>query len=244
MTCVSIAKAIHRAPARSPWRAHVACAPHLRQHRSFSRVIITTACSTRVSSVSQANGLVPIVEPEVLMDGTHSIERSAEVTQRVLAAQYKALSDHHVLLEGTLLKPNMVLFRLAFACFVMFACLSLFPLVFVGRCALARPPRPLQALQTLHAPLCVCCNTLYPPRCLASWYALRFALLACSAVPCHVRRVFSAVPFWRHERRGSHCDTERDQPLPWQEAVALVLLVWSCAATNCAEDVVGYVALY
>jgi Fructose-bisphosphate aldolase class-I len=42
------------------------------------------------------------------MDGVHSIEKSAEVTERVLAAQYKALSDHKVMLEGTLLKPNMV----------------------------------------------------------------------------------------------------------------------------------------
>lgn len=62
----------------------------------------------RYASICQENGLVPIVEPEVLMDGTHSIEKSAEVTERVLVAQYKALSDHHVLLEGTLLKPNMV----------------------------------------------------------------------------------------------------------------------------------------
>lgn len=43
------------------------------------------------------------------MDGTHTIETSAEVTERVLAATFKALSDHHVLLEGILLKPNMVL---------------------------------------------------------------------------------------------------------------------------------------
>lgn len=62
----------------------------------------------RYASICQANGLVPIVEPEVLMDGTHSVEVAAAVTQRVLAAQYKALADHHVLLEGTLLKPNMV----------------------------------------------------------------------------------------------------------------------------------------
>lgn len=68
----------------------------------------TTSRLARYAAICQANGLVPIVEPEVLMDGTHSIERSAEVTERVLAAQYKALSDHHVLLEGTLLKPNMV----------------------------------------------------------------------------------------------------------------------------------------
>lgn len=62
----------------------------------------------RYAAICQENGLVPIVEPEVLMDGAHSIERAAAVTERVLAAQYKALSDHHVILEGTLLKPNMV----------------------------------------------------------------------------------------------------------------------------------------
>lgn len=54
------------------------------------------------------NGLVPIVEPEVLCDGTHTLERCQKVTEQVLAYQYKALADHHVFLEGTLLKPNMV----------------------------------------------------------------------------------------------------------------------------------------
>jgi fructose-bisphosphate aldolase, class I len=62
----------------------------------------------RYAAICQANGLVPIVEPEILMDGEHTIEQAAAVTQRVLAAQYKLLHDHHVLLEGTLLKPNMV----------------------------------------------------------------------------------------------------------------------------------------
>ncbi len=62
----------------------------------------------RYASICQANGLVPIVEPEVLMDGDFSIEVAAEATEKVIAACYKALSDHHVLLEGTLLKPNMV----------------------------------------------------------------------------------------------------------------------------------------
>lgn len=63
----------------------------------------------RYAAICQENGLVPIVEPEVLMDGDHSIETSADVTERVQAAVVKALSDHHVLLEGILLKPNMVL---------------------------------------------------------------------------------------------------------------------------------------
>ena len=62
----------------------------------------------RYASICQANGLVPIVEPEVLMDGDFSIEVAAAATEKVIVACYKALSDHHVLLEGTLLKPNMV----------------------------------------------------------------------------------------------------------------------------------------
>lgn len=52
---------------------------------------------------------VPIVEPEILSDGSHGIEVCAAITERVVAACYKALNDHHALLEGTLLKPNMVL---------------------------------------------------------------------------------------------------------------------------------------
>ena len=48
----------------------------------------------RYASICQANGLAPIVEPEVLMDGTHPIEVSAAVTERVWAAQFKALADH------------------------------------------------------------------------------------------------------------------------------------------------------
>ncbi|XP_033103920.1 fructose-bisphosphate aldolase, non-muscle type-like [Anneissia japonica] len=63
----------------------------------------------RYASICQQNGLVPIVEPEVLTDGDHDLKRSQKVTEQVLAATYKALSDHHVYLEGTLLKPNMVL---------------------------------------------------------------------------------------------------------------------------------------
>ena len=62
----------------------------------------------RYGAISQACGLVPIIEPEVLMDGTHSIEQAAVVTEKVLAATFKAMSDHHLLLEGCLLKPNMV----------------------------------------------------------------------------------------------------------------------------------------
>jgi fructose-bisphosphate aldolase class I len=66
------------------------------------------ATLARYASICQSQGLVPIVEPEVLMDGDFGIEIAAAVTEKVIAACYKALSDHHVLLEGTLLKPNMV----------------------------------------------------------------------------------------------------------------------------------------
>jgi len=62
----------------------------------------------RYASICQQNGLVPIVEPEILPDGDHDLLRCQYVTEKVLAAVYKALSDHHVYLEGTLLKPNMV----------------------------------------------------------------------------------------------------------------------------------------
>lgn len=62
----------------------------------------------RYASICQSQRIVPIVEPEVLPDGDHDLDRAQKVTEVVLAAVYKALSDHHVYLEGTLLKPNMV----------------------------------------------------------------------------------------------------------------------------------------
>ncbi|KTF79317.1 hypothetical protein cypCar_00043362 [Cyprinus carpio] len=62
----------------------------------------------RYASICQQNGIVPIVEPEILPDGDHDLKRCQYVSEKVLAACYKALSDHHVYLEGTLLKPNMV----------------------------------------------------------------------------------------------------------------------------------------
>ncbi|MCP9262848.1 Fructose-bisphosphate aldolase [Dirofilaria immitis] len=58
---------------------------------------------------SQQAGLVPIIEPEVLCDGDHDLEKTEKVTEQVLAEVYKSLHDHNVYLEGTLLKPNMVM---------------------------------------------------------------------------------------------------------------------------------------
>jgi fructose-bisphosphate aldolase class I len=63
----------------------------------------------RYAALCQEQGLVPIVEPEVLMDGAHPIERCEEVTGTVLHAVFDALYDQKVSLEGMLLKPNMVI---------------------------------------------------------------------------------------------------------------------------------------
>lgn len=63
----------------------------------------------RYAALCQEAGLVPIVEPEVLMDGAHDIERCEAVTARMLQAVFAELNAHGVAFEGMLLKPNMVI---------------------------------------------------------------------------------------------------------------------------------------
>jgi fructose-bisphosphate aldolase class I len=63
----------------------------------------------RYAALCQEAALVPIVEPEVLMTGAHTLERCAEVTETVLCSVFEELRNQGVLLEGLLLKPNMVL---------------------------------------------------------------------------------------------------------------------------------------
>jgi len=63
----------------------------------------------RYAALCQEAGLVPIVEPEVLMDGRHTLERCREVTEEVLRTVFVQLNSQRVLLEGMILKPNMVL---------------------------------------------------------------------------------------------------------------------------------------
>lgn len=63
----------------------------------------------RYAAVCQEQGIVPIVEPEVLIDGSHSMARCAEVTEAVQKEIFHALHRHHVVLEHIILKPNMVL---------------------------------------------------------------------------------------------------------------------------------------
>jgi fructose-bisphosphate aldolase class I len=63
----------------------------------------------RYAALCQEAGLIPIVEPEVLMDGAHGTERCEAVTSRVLERVFAELDAHGVLFEGMLLKPNMVI---------------------------------------------------------------------------------------------------------------------------------------
>jgi fructose-bisphosphate aldolase class I len=87
------------------WRCVLTIGPNTPSHLAMLENANVLA---RYASICQMNKLVPIVEPEVLQDGTHDLDRCQQVTEQVLAYVYKALSDHHVYLEGTLLKPNMV----------------------------------------------------------------------------------------------------------------------------------------
>ena len=113
---------------RSP-RASTACSERLAEYRELGarftkwRAVITIGedipseycvwtnahALARYAALSQEAGLVPIVEPEVLMDGDHTIERSFDVTSRTLHATFTELRDQRVRFEGMLLKPNMVL---------------------------------------------------------------------------------------------------------------------------------------
>lgn len=66
-------------------------------------------CLARYAALCQTHGIVPIVEPEILIDGNHTIERSAEVTGPVLHAVFNALDRHKVALEYLILKPSMII---------------------------------------------------------------------------------------------------------------------------------------
>jgi fructose-bisphosphate aldolase class I len=76
---------------------------------SASCVAANAHALARYAALCQEQGLVPVVEPEVLMNGAHTLERCAEVTEAVLHAVFAALFEQHVHLESILLKPNMVL---------------------------------------------------------------------------------------------------------------------------------------
>lgn len=88
------------------WRAVVVLGPGL---PSLGCLEANAHALARYAALCQEVGLVPIVEPEVLMDGNHSLERCAEVTERVLRTVFHELGRQRVTLEGLILKPNMVL---------------------------------------------------------------------------------------------------------------------------------------
>ncbi len=88
------------------WRATYSIAHHL---PSEYCVWVNAHALARYAALCQEAGIVPIVEPEVLQDGTHTIDESAKVTGRVLQAVFTELHDQRVDFRGTLLKPNMVL---------------------------------------------------------------------------------------------------------------------------------------
>ena len=88
------------------WRALITIGDHIPSRYCIEA---NAQALARYSALSQEAGLVPIVEPEVLMDGGHSIETCYEVTTATLREVYYELGTQRVALEGTLLKPNMVL---------------------------------------------------------------------------------------------------------------------------------------
>ncbi|MEZ4653352.1 MAG: class I fructose-bisphosphate aldolase [Candidatus Eisenbacteria bacterium] len=88
------------------WRAVI----HIGDGRPTRQALEANAfVLARYAKACQEVGLVPIVEPEVLMDGDHSIETCFDVTERTLHTVFEALWQHDVALEGMLLKPNMVI---------------------------------------------------------------------------------------------------------------------------------------
>ena len=97
----------HRLGARfAKWRAVIDIGENF---PSYGGIRANCHALARYAALCQEAGIVPIVEPEVLMDGGHSIERCYEVTEQTLKCLYAELFEARVFLEGTVLKPNMVL---------------------------------------------------------------------------------------------------------------------------------------
>lgn len=88
------------------WRAVIGIGDHT---PSPAAVAANAHALARFAALSQEAGLVPIVEPEVLMDGPHTLDRHGSVTEAVIECVFHALAQHRVRREGMLLKPNMVL---------------------------------------------------------------------------------------------------------------------------------------
>jgi len=94
------------------WRAVIALGDDM---PSWGCIEANAHALARYAGLCQEAGLVPIVEPEVLMDGDHTLERCAEITDEALRTLFNELFAQRVMLEGIILKPNMVLPGLACA---------------------------------------------------------------------------------------------------------------------------------
>ena len=95
------------------WRAVIAVGDDI---PSWGCMDANAHALARYASLCQEVGIVPVVEPEVLMDGEHTLERCREVTEETLTRVFDQLYTQRVLLEGMLLKPNMVLPGLTCPC--------------------------------------------------------------------------------------------------------------------------------
>lgn len=87
------------------WRAVITVSDSIPTRGAIEANALTLA---RYAALCQEAGLVPIVEPEVLMDGSHTLERCFEVTEEVLHTVFNQLYTQGVILEGIILKPNMI----------------------------------------------------------------------------------------------------------------------------------------
>ena len=88
------------------WRAVINIGKNIPTKKCLER---NSSLLAKYASISQKNNLVPIVEPEVIMDGNHSLEKCYEVTKKTLSMVFDSLEIQNVNLKGILLKPNMVI---------------------------------------------------------------------------------------------------------------------------------------
>lgn len=101
-----LAEYAKRGAAFTKWRAVIGITDHTPSRPALEANAHALA---RFAALSQEAGLVPVVEPEVLMDGPHPLARHYEVTVETQRMVFAALAEHRVKLEGMLLKPNMIL---------------------------------------------------------------------------------------------------------------------------------------
>ena len=101
-----LAEYAHMGARFAKWRAVIVIGDGI---PSRSCVEANAQALARYAALCQEAGLVPVVEPEVLMDGGHTLERCGEVTEEVLRTVFHQLNSQRVMLEGMILKPNMVL---------------------------------------------------------------------------------------------------------------------------------------